>query len=94
MADLYGVTPQQLRDGTWVDPNEVRAEVLELLRIAREARDQAPWDQRIHRFYEMVFPQMTRWLPADEAERLCLEFGLEMERIEALMGSEGRRFAA
>ena len=67
MADLYGVTPQQLRDSTWVDPNEVRAEVLELLRIAREAHDRAPWDARIHRFYEMVFPQMTRWLPADEA---------------------------
>jgi hypothetical protein len=85
MSDLYGVTPQQLRDQSWVDPEEVRAEVLELLRIAREARDQAPWDHRIHRFYEMVFPQMTRWLPADEAERLCLEFGEELERLESLL---------
>ena len=84
MSDLYGVTPQQLRDRTWVDPNEVRAEVLELLRIAREAQDLAPWDRRIQRFYEMVFPQMTRWLPAEEAEQLCLEFGQELERLERL----------
>ena len=85
MSDLYSVTPQQMRDRTWVDPNQVRAEVLELLRIARDARDCAPWDRRIHRFYEMVFPQMTRWLPAEEAERLCLEFGEELERLERML---------
>ena len=87
MSDLYGVTPQQMRDQAWVDPGEVRAEVLELLRIARDARDHAPWDPRIHRFYEMVFPQMTRWLPADEAEQLCLEFAQELERIEPLLAA-------
>ena len=69
MSDLYGVTPRQMRDQSWVDPAEVRAEVLELLRIAREARDRAPWDPRIQRFYEMVFPQMTRWLPAESLSR-------------------------
>ena len=87
MSDLYGVTPQQLRDHSWVDPNEVRAEVLELLRIAREAREHAPWDERILRFYEMVFPQMTRWLPADEAEQLCLQFAEELERLEMLLAA-------
>ena len=87
MGDLYGITKQQLRDRTRADANVVRAEVLELLRIAREARDRAPWDARIHRFYEMVFPQMTRWLPAVEAERLCLEFGREMERLEKLLAA-------
>ncbi len=87
MSDLYGVTPQQMRDQTWVNPSEVRAEVLELLRIAREARDRPPWDERIQRFYEMVFPQMTRWLPADEAEQLCLEFGQELERLETLLAA-------
>ena len=87
MNDLYGVTPRQMRDQSWVDPNEVRAEVLELLRIAREARDRPPWDERILRFYEMVFPQMTRWLPPEEAEQLCLEFGQELERLEMLMAA-------
>ena len=87
MSDLYGVTPQQMRDQGWVDPGEVRAEVLELLRIAREARDQAPWDERIQRFYEMVFPQMARWLPAEEGEQLCLEFAQEPERLEGLLAA-------
>ena len=87
MGHLYGVTPRRLRDQAWVDPNEVRVEVLELLRIARAARDEAPWDRRIHRFYEMVFPQMTRWLPPDEAERLCLEFAEELERLEPLLAT-------
>jgi hypothetical protein len=85
MSDLYGVTPQQMRDQSWVDPGEIRAEVMELLTIARAARDQAPWDRRIHYFYAMVFPQMTRWLPADEAEQLCIEFERELDRLEALL---------
>ncbi len=87
MSDLYGVTPRQLRDHSWVDPNDVRAEVVELLRIAREARDRAPWDARIHRFYEMVFPQMTRWLPPEEAEHLCRDFERELERLEPLLAA-------
>ena len=87
MSDLYGVTPRQLRDRSWVDPEEVRAEVLELLRIAREARDRPPWDARIHRFYEMVFPQMTRWLPPEESERLRREFAEELDRLESLLAA-------
>ena len=87
MSDLYGVTPQQLRDQGWSDPGEIRAEVMELLTIARAARDVAPWDRRIHRFYAMVFPQMTRWLPADEAAQLCLEFERELDRIELLLAA-------
>ncbi len=87
MGDLYGVTPRQLRDQAWVDPNEVRTQVLELLAIARRARDAAPWDARIHRFYASVFPQMTRWLPAEEAEQLCREFEQELERLEPLLAA-------
>ena len=87
MGDLYGMTKQQLSERTRADATVVRAEVMELLRIAREARDRPPWDARIHRFYEMVFPQMTRWLPPDEGERLCLEFGREMERLEKLLAA-------
>jgi hypothetical protein len=82
--DLFFGSP---RESAWVDPREVRAEVLELLRIARGARDKAPWDSRIHHFYAAVFPQMTRWLPPDEAERLCLEFEQELERLEPLLAA-------
>lgn len=85
MGDLSGITSQQLRERTRAETDAVRAEVLELLRIAREARDRAPWNMHIHRFYETVFPQMARRLPPDEADRLCLEFARELERLEALL---------
>ena len=87
VSDLYGVRPQQMRDHSWVDPNEVRAEVMELLTIARAAREVPPWDARLQRFYAMVFPQMTRWLPAEEAEQLCLDFERELERLESLLAA-------
>lgn len=28
-----------------------------------------------------IFPQMTNWLPDDEAEQLRLEFAAELERL-------------
>ena len=74
-------------DPTKVDPNEVRAELLEVLAIARAARDVAPWDRRTHRYHQVVFPQMANWLPDDEANQLRFEFARELERIEALLAA-------
>ena len=78
--------PQQRREET-VDPEEVRAELIEILAIARAARDAAPWDRRTHRYHLVVFPQMANWLPDDEAEQLRFEFAKEMERIELLLAA-------
>jgi hypothetical protein len=86
MSDQHDLFPELPRDES-VDPAEVRAELLEILRIAREAREEAPWDLRTQRFHAMVFPQMARWLPEEEAEQLCLEFGQELERIERLLAA-------
>lgn len=86
MSDQHDLFSELPRDES-VNPEEVRAELLEILRIAREAQDEAPWDRRTHRFHAMVFPQMARWLPAEEAEQLCLQFELELERIERLMAA-------
>jgi len=86
MSDQHDVFPELPRDES-VDPEEVRAELLEILRIAREARDEAPWDLRTQRFHAVVFPQMARWLPADEAEQLCLQFEHELERLERLLAA-------
>jgi len=69
------------------DPAEVRAELLELLEIARGAVDAAPWDRRTHRFHAVVFPQMANWLPEEEAEQLRFEFAKELERIERLLAA-------
>ena len=81
--DLF---PEAPRDES-VDPEEVRAELLELLRIARDAQDEAPWDRRTHRYHQVVFPQMANWLPDDEANQLRFEFARELERIEALLAA-------
>lgn len=82
-ADLF---PKAPRDES-VNPDEVRRELLEIMHIAREARDEAPWDRRTHRYHQTVFPQMASWLPDDEADQLCFEFSKEMERIEALLAA-------
>lgn len=81
--DLF---PEVPRDES-VNPEEVRVELLEILRMAREAHDTAPWDRRTHRYHQVVFPQMASWLPDDEANQLCFEFAKELERIEALLAA-------
>lgn len=81
--DLF---PEAPRDES-VNPDEVRAELLEILELARNALDAAPWDRRTHRYHQVVFPQMATWLPEDEAEQLCFEFAKELERIEALLAA-------
>ena len=58
MAEQPDLFPHTPRVET-VDPEEVRAELIELLRIARSAHDVAPWDRRTHRYHQVVFPQMA-----------------------------------
>jgi len=70
-----------------VDPDEVRAELIDILAMARAARDAAPWDRRTQRYHRVVFPQMARWLPDEEAAQLCFEFAVELDRIEALLAA-------
>ena len=70
-----------------VDPEDVRVELLNLLSIARSARDAAPWDRRTQRYHRTVFPQMARWLPDEEAAQLCFEFTRELDRIELLLAA-------
>ena len=86
MTNQPDLFPQAPRKET-VDPEEVRAELVEILAIARAARDAAPWDRRTHRFHAVVFPQMARWLPEEEAQQLCFEFSIELKRIEALLAA-------
>lgn len=91
--DLFG--PAQLGlgledtrpDPTHVDPQEVREELNAILATARAARDTAPWDVRTQRYHRVVFPQMARWLPDEEAAQLCFEFAVELDRIEGLLAA-------
>jgi len=69
------------------DCDEVRAELIGILEIARAAMDEAPWDARTFLYHKVVFPQMAQWLPDDERDQLCFEFAKEVERIEYLMAA-------
>lgn len=90
--DLFLSSPKQLgfdlsdtaaTAGASIDPDEVRAELQALLDTARGSSGGAPpWDARTHRYHQLVFPQMARWLPADEADELCRQFALELGRWE------------
>jgi hypothetical protein len=65
-----------------VDPDEVRPELLRVLAQVRAAHS-FPWDARRTLYWRTVFPQMTNWLPEDEAAQLRFEFESEMRRLEA-----------
>lgn len=86
MSSQFDLFPEAPREET-VDPESVRAELVELLATARAARDAAPWDRRTQRYHRTVFPQMARWLPEDEAAQLCFEFAAELDRIDELLAA-------
>mgnify|MGYP001600347393 FL=1 len=64
------------------DPDEVRRDLHRLLAEARGAKVM-PWEPRKVRLYKTIFPQMSGWLPEDEARQLCFEFETEIARLEA-----------
>jgi hypothetical protein len=64
------------------DPDEVRTELLRVLAEVRAAHS-FPWDARGALYWRTVFPQMTNWLPNEEAAQLRFEFETEIRRLEA-----------
>ena len=64
------------------DPDEVRAELLRVLAKVRAAQS-FPWDTRRTLYWRTVFPQMTNWLPDEEAAQLRFEFETQIRRLEA-----------
>ena len=64
------------------EPDMVRARLNRILAEARAA-DVLPWDHGRTRLYRMIVPQMTSWLPEDEAAQWCFDFETEMRRLEA-----------
>ena len=86
--DLFGESEPELPGlvGTAAvyraDPDKVRAELLRVLAQARAAQS-FPWDERRTLYWRTVFPQMTNWLPDEEAAQLRFEFETEIRRLEA-----------
>ncbi len=64
------------------DPDEVRAELYRILAEARAA-ERLPWAPKQVSLYRTIFPQMTNWLPDEEAAQLRFDFDTEMKRLEA-----------
>ncbi len=64
------------------DPDKVRAELLAVLAQVRAALT-FPWDARGVLYWRTVFPQMTNWLPDEEAAELRLAFETEIRRLDA-----------
>jgi hypothetical protein len=74
--DLFPPEPVVYR----ADPDKVRRKLERILAEARAA-ETMPWDRSKHALYATIVPQMTLWLPDDEAAQFRLDFAAEMERL-------------
>ena len=63
--------------------DKVRARLHKILAEARAAQT-SPWEPARVSLYRTIFPQMTLWLPEDEAAQLRFEFETEMARLETV----------
>jgi hypothetical protein len=81
-GDLFGPPPRQ---SYAPKPEKVREKLLLMLEQMRS--EECPWSEKELGLNKVIFPQMTNWLPAEEAARLRFEFAAELERLEnRLMG--------
>ncbi len=91
--DLFGYRPaqgslfgegedrlQSGQDSTVPEPQAIRLRLHSLIDKARSS-DTMPWSERDARMWQIVFPNMAKWLPEDEAEQLTFEFAKELARL-------------
>ena len=89
-ADLFGPPPKQSYAPSLAT---VRAEVNKVLEKARIAREM-PWTAKEVAFWKTVFPQMTNWLPEEEAAQVRAAFWEEINRLEATPVDDSTRVPA
>ena len=93
--DLFGHTPAQgslfgegdnrmpsPRISDEPDPEVIRKRLHDVLAKAKAASTM-PWNEHDAGVWQLIFPNMTNWLPEDEARQLRFEFTNEMERLRA-----------
>ncbi len=78
-SDLFGA---EAPPAYHPNPDKVRARLHKILAEARAAQT-SPWEPARVSLYRTIFPQMTLFLPEDEAAQLRFEFATEMARLEA-----------
>jgi hypothetical protein len=64
------------------DPGKVRAKLHRIIAEARAASS-LPWTAERAGYYRTMVPQMSLWLPEDEAGQLRFEFESELKRLAA-----------
>jgi hypothetical protein len=62
------------------DPQAIRSRLGRLIETLREA-ESMPLSDKDMRMWQTVVPNMTRWLPDDEADAIRSEFASEMDRL-------------
>lgn len=83
-GSLFGPAEDRLqapRQDSLPDPETIRLRLRFLLEKARSA-EKMPWSEREARMWQTVFPNMTKWLPEDEANQLRFEFAQELDRLK------------
>ena len=64
------------------DPAKVRAQLQGIIAEVRSATI-LPWEPRRLALYRTIVPQMSLWLPEEEAAQLRLDFETEISRLQA-----------
>ena len=78
--DLFAGTPRPAERSPIPDVGAIRSRLLEALETVRSA-DRMPWEPPLLRSWQIVFVNMSKWLPADERDRLRHEFEVEISRL-------------
>ncbi len=80
-AEAAHPSPSPADGGYRADEDGVRSRLHRILSEARAASS-VPWDAARVALYRRIVPQMSRWLPAEEAAQLRKQFAAEMARLE------------
>jgi hypothetical protein len=82
-GSLFGTAVNRLqapRQRHVPDPETIRRRLRLVIEKARSAQ-KMPWSEHDVRMWQTVFPNMAKWLPAEEADQLRFEFAQELERL-------------
>ncbi len=80
-GDLFGEAPAPAYRP---DPERVRRRIDSILAELRGEQSVKDWPYGQVSFFRMVMPNLTCWLPEDEAAQFTSEFETEMARLEAV----------
>jgi len=85
MIQLELFPPSEVAVPTKPPIESARARLNAALATLRSA-SQMPWTAKEVAFWKVVFPQMSKWLPAEERRLLCDEFARLVLGFEAGQG--------